>query len=114
MKIRISAAFIAAILGLSITMPANAQLVGPNWPQPTSPYERAILDMQKKVQDAYEAGMLSDVELNMYDQEIFCVVDQCLWRRMRNCPDAINARRTLKRLKLVEAQLINSTSHTRR
>ncbi len=112
--LRLGAATLAVISGLLFTVPANAQLIAPNWPVPTSPYEQAALALQRKVFEHYQAGYLSDLEFAMYNEEIFCAMDACMWRRLRNVSDAINNRRTMKKLKLIEDQYNYSTQMRRK
>lgn len=113
-KLQLPAAALATVLGLLITVPANAQLVEINWPTPTSPYEQAALALQKRITDHYEAGYLTDLEFAMYDQEIYAAMDACMWRRMRNVSDAINSKRTMKKLRLIEDQYNFSTQMRRK
>lgn len=113
-RLRLGAATLAAIAGLLFTVPANAQLIAPNWPIPTSPYEQAALTLQRKVFEHYQAGFLSDMEFAMYNQEIYCAMDACMWRRMRNVSDSINNQRTMKRLRLIEDQYNFSTQMRRK
>lgn len=112
--LRLGAAGFAAMVGFLFTVPANAQLIAPNWPIPVSPYEQAALGLQKKIDDSYQAGVLTDLEYAMYDQEIFAAMDACMWRRMRSVPDAINASRTMKKLRIIEDQYNISTQGRRR
>ncbi len=113
-RLRLGAATLAVIAGLLSTVPANAQLIAPNWPIPTSPYEQAALVLQRKIFEHYQAGYLSDMEFAMYNAEVFCAMDACMWRRMRNVSDAINNQRTMKKLRLIEDQYNFSTQMRRK